>query len=43
MFHAWYKGYIKKDYNAGIEEAKQIQTLDWRKASVEWLERRMKK
>ena len=43
MFHAWYKGYIKKDYSAGIEEAKQIQTLDWRKASVEWLERRMKK
>ena len=42
MFHAWYKGYIKKDYSAGTEEAKQIETLDWRKASVEWLERRTK-
>ena len=41
MFHAWYKGYIKKDYSTGIEDAEQIQALDWRKASVEWLKRRM--
>ena len=43
MFHAWYKGHIKKNYKEAVKEAEKIGALDWRKASIEWLQRREEK
>ena len=42
MLLAW-NAYKKKDYDLAIREARGITALDWRKASIEWLERRAKK
>ena len=42
MLLAW-NAYKKKDYDLAIKEARGITALDWRKASIEWLERRAKK
>lgn len=42
MLSAW-NAYKKKDYDLAIKEARGITALDWRKASIEWLERRAKK
>ena len=40
MFLAWHMGQIHREYKDAISTAKEIEALDWRKASIEWLERR---
>jgi len=43
MFLAWHMGQIHREYKDAISTAKEIEALDWRKASIEWLERRASK
>ena len=40
MFLAWHMGQIHREYKDALSTAKEIEALDWRKASIEWLERR---
>jgi hypothetical protein len=40
MFSAWYLGQVHREYKDALSTAKEIEALDWRKASIEWLERR---
>ena len=40
MFSAWYSGQILREYEDALSTAKEIEALDWKKASIEWLERR---
>jgi hypothetical protein len=43
MFSAWYSGQVLREYKDALSTAKEIEALDWRKASIEWLERRKAK
>ena len=42
MFYAWTQ-YKQQNYNEALKHANEIDALDWKKASVEWLERRREK
>ena len=42
MLRAW-KDHKKKDYDSAFKHLKDIPALDWKKAAVEWLERKEKK
>lgn len=42
MLRAW-KSYKKKDYDLALKQMQGTTALDWRKAGIEWLERRREK
>ena len=42
MLLAW-QSFKQKRYDEGFTRLERVKALDWKKASIEWLERRRKK